>query len=78
MIAAVIRHRTKSGLQAHPPLSALFSLHMTFRSRLVCKNRAILHAGFDPIGAFHDPSRSFPEFLHVRSIVLLHDRDRVA
>src|ERR1700733_608636 len=61
--------RTESGLQAHPLLSLLFSLHRPLYWGLVCENCAIGGRLFEAFSAFHDPTRALSEFLHVGGVV---------
>src|SRR5271168_4516408 len=55
---------TESGLQTHPLLTFLFSLHLPLDFGGVCKNCAIRSRFFDSIRALHDPPGAFAKLLH--------------
>jgi hypothetical protein len=66
---------TESGLQTHPRLTFVFSLHLSPQLGLVCKNCAVKRWFFHSVRARHDLSGALAEFFYVGRIVLFDHCD---
>ena len=77
-IGITIAQRTESGLQTHPLLIFVFSLHLALDFGLVCKTCTIRRWFFDSGRALQDPACGLAKLLHVRCELLLDKRNGVA